>query len=91
MKKIQKRKPHATGVIINLFNIGTTKPATFINELGKLCKKDKRWVNMHKSIHREILKAEGKIHLPPNKAETPKNAYKRKKFRKSDLLKLNTD
>ena len=50
--------------------------------------KDYRHSNLHKQVHRSQLKQAGKVHLPPNKVETPKNAYKRKKFRKNDLNNL---
>jgi hypothetical protein len=43
---------------------------------------------MHKQVHRSLLKQAGTVHLPSNKVHTPKNAYKRKKFHKSDLLKI---
>jgi hypothetical protein len=47
--------------------------------------KDYRHINIHKSVHRDQLKKEGRVHLPPNKVETPANAYKRRKFRKNDI------
>jgi hypothetical protein len=53
--------------------------------------KDKRHINIHKTVHRELLKAEGRVHLPPNKVQTPKTAYKRRKFKKSDLRTIHTD
>ena len=48
--------------------------------------KDKRHVhsNIRKSVHRELLMKEGKL-FPLEKTHTPKNAYKRKKFRVTDL------
>ncbi len=42
--------------------------------------KDKRWINTPKTVHRELLKQEGKVHLPPNKVET-KKAYKKPKYK----------
>lgn len=43
--------------------------------------KDKRWINTPKTVHRELLKAEGKVHLPPNKVEQTKKAYKKPKYK----------
>ena len=41
-----------------------------------------KYSKMHKQVHRSLLKDAGAVHLPPNKVETPKNAYSRKKFKK---------
>ena len=40
---------------------------------------------LFKSVHREMLKNEGNVHLPANKVEQPKTAYKRKKFNTRDI------
>lgn len=55
--------------------------------------KDYRHSRIHKQVHRDLLKEEGKVHLPPNKVQNPKKggSYKRKKFHKSDLLNLDND
>jgi hypothetical protein len=42
--------------------------------------KDKRWINTPKTVHRELLKEQGKVHLPPNKVEQTKKAYKKPKY-----------
>ena len=49
--------------------------------------KTKRYSNsdLFKQQHRERLKAQGNVHLPANKIETPKTAYKRVKVRKYDI------
>lgn len=41
--------------------------------------KDKRHSNMYKTVHRDLLKEAGNVHLPSNKTHTPKTAYKRGK------------
>lgn len=44
---------------------------------------------MYDGVRREILKAKGMVHLPPNKIEeTPKTAYKRQKLNKNDFLNM---
>lgn len=37
--KVHKKKPVITGIIFNSFEIGTSKPMTFLKDLEKLCKK----------------------------------------------------
>ena len=49
--------------------------------------KDKRWVNLHKAVHREILKEDGKVNLPPNRIQPLAKNYNRKKFNIKKLLK----
>jgi len=55
--------------------------------------KDRRHINIHKTVHRDLLKEEGCVHLPPNKVHTPKTAYKRskKRFKANDINKLMED
>ena len=43
--------------------------------------KDKRWINTPKTVHRELLKKEGRVHLPPNKVEQTKKSYKKPKYK----------
>lgn len=47
--------------------------------------KDKRHINIQKQVHREALKKAGRVHLPPNKVEAPRRAYKKPKYRKIDF------
>lgn len=48
--------------------------------------KDYRNFSLHKQVHRDMLKKEGRVHLPPNKVEATKKQYNRKNFNTKNLL-----